>query len=388
VSEASRDSSQTRRTLRRVERDLLDQTRGVHVEWCGRAATALYWAYQLARKAKADSANPEVILPAISCATPANTAILAGLKPRFADVDPRTGMPPLSAIERRRTAATCAVVFVHLYGQAADLAALAEWCRQHGVLLIEDVAQALGARLPSGRPAGSVGDLGVYSFSPTKLLECGGGALVVRSEADARLLHELLRAQPLPPEPTTAVQAQLALSYRNLHHALVSLFRLRVAAPLSELFLQVRPAYDALYLERMLDPEPLAATWPTLPAVLERRRRKAELYSEGLSSGPWATLDGWRDSGVCWRYTLLTEFPEQTVAFCERVRADGFHVSNLYWPPNQFFKPEDACPNAEEFARRVVNLWVDDSVDEAWVRRCVASVRKHAACEPLTPKLE
>src|ERR1035441_3469116 len=112
----------------------------------------------------------------ISCATPANASLLAGVTPRFADIDPRTGMPTLQNIQQCWTPQTCAVVFIHLFGQTADLRSLAEWCRARNVLLIEDMAQALGARLPDGTAAGSVGDLSVYSFNPTKILECGGGA--------------------------------------------------------------------------------------------------------------------------------------------------------------------------------------------------------------------
>ncbi len=85
----------------------------------------------------------------------------------------------LDFIRQRWTPATRAVVFIHLYGQTTDLAPLAEWCQSQGAVLIEDLAQAQCARLPSGQPAGSIGDMAVYSFNRTKILECGGGAFVV-----------------------------------------------------------------------------------------------------------------------------------------------------------------------------------------------------------------
>src|SRR3954464_11521841 len=132
--------------LRPVEADLLGQTGGAAVEWYGRAATALYRAYQIAvRMHGTPNGKAEVILPAISCATPANAALLAGVIPRFADVDPATGMSTLSMIQERWTPNTCAVVFVDLFGQTADLRPLAHWCREKRILLIEDIAQALGA---------------------------------------------------------------------------------------------------------------------------------------------------------------------------------------------------------------------------------------------------
>jgi hypothetical protein len=71
-------------------------------------------------------------------------------------------------------------------------------------------------------------------------------------------------------------------------------------------------------------------------------------------------------------------FPDRLVPFSEAVRRDGFHVSNLYWPVNDFFRPTDVCPNADLFARRIVNLWVDNTVDPDWVERCANSFLKNA----------
>jgi dTDP-4-amino-4,6-dideoxygalactose transaminase len=129
----------------------------------------------------------------------------------------------------------------------------------------------------------------------------------------------------------------------------------------------------------MKDADALAAAWQQLPASLDQRRRKANMYSEMLEGGPWRLLEGWRSSGVCWRYSLLVDLPDSLTPFSESVRRDGFHVSNLYWPVNQFFLPSDLCPNADWFARRVVNLWVDDTVDKDTANRCADSLLRHSA---------
>jgi dTDP-4-amino-4,6-dideoxygalactose transaminase len=127
------------------------------------------------------------------------------------------------------------------------------------------------------------------------------------------------------------------------------------------------------------NPEALADAWPHLQSALNHRSRNAAQYEDALANGPWHLLSAWQQSGVCWRYSLLVDFPEKLVAFSEAVRRDGFHASNLYWPVNEFFRPEDRCPVAEHFARRVVNLWVDESVDLDWVQRCSKSLHKNAA---------
>lgn len=368
----------TNEVLQTVEADLLRETRGVAVEWYGRAATALYRAYTVARKLVPSDQSAEVVLPSISCATPANTALLAGLTPRFADVDPTTGMPTLEHIQARWTPRTAAVVFIHLFGQTADLRALAEWCQAKNILLVEDLAQALGARLPDGSAAGSVGDLVVYSFNPTKILECGGGALLIRSPKLLPLCVDLAESDPLPPEIDESHAKTLALSYRNLHHSLVALLRTRSVDEVSGAFLKLQPAFRALYLHPMKDPAALTAAWKRLPQILDHRSNNATQYDETLSPGNWQRLSQWKQSGICWRYSLLVNFPDKLVDFSDAVRRDGFHVSNLYWPVNDFFRPDDHCSNADQFARRIVNLWVDQSVDRQWVRKCAESLLRNA----------
>lgn len=366
-------------TLQRLEADLLRETGGSAVRWYGRAATALYRAYTIARcKAGLEEHQAEVILPSISCATPANSALLAGVTPRFADVDSATGMVTLDTISERWTPRTCAVVFIHLFGQTADLRPLSEWCRSKNVILIEDLAQSLGARLPDGKPAGSVGDLAVYSFNPTKILECGGGALLIGPEELVSICDRLSDGDPLPEEVDPGKAALLSLSYRNLHHSLVALLRARAVDGVSEAFLKLQPAFRSLYLRRLKDPAALAGAWKSLHKKLDHRYQLAQQFDGELAIGPWIRITNWQESGVCWRYSLLVDFPENLVAFSEAVRRDGFHVSNLYWPVNDFFRPEDRCPNADRFARRIVNLWVDESVDQEWVHGCAKSLLQNA----------
>jgi dTDP-4-amino-4,6-dideoxygalactose transaminase len=373
------EKAETNEILQPVEAELLRETGGAKVEWYGRAATALYRAYSAARTSVGASAREaEVILPSISCATPANTALLAGVTPRFADVDSSTGMPTLASIQKRWTPQTCAVVFIHLFGQTVDLRPLAAWCKKKNVVLIEDLAQALGARLPDGAAAGSAGDLSVFSFNPTKILECGGGALLIRSQKLAPVCAELAASDPLPPEIDEGQARTLALSYRNLHHSLVGLLRARAVEEVSSAFLKLQPAFRALYLRRMKNSAALATAWAQLQQILLHRYRNAQEYDEVLAEGNLQRLTQWQQSGVCWRYSLLVNFPEKLVEFSEAVRRDGFHVSNLYWPVNDFFRPGDLCPNADQFARRIINLWVDQTVDRQWVNQCGQSLLRNA----------
>jgi len=93
-----------------------------------------------------------------------------------------------------------AVVVVHLYGQCADIEPIADACARHGVLLIEDAAEALGARY-RGRAAGTFGDVGFYSFNGNKIITTSGGGMLVTPHADvaARVRHLSTQAREAVP---------------------------------------------------------------------------------------------------------------------------------------------------------------------------------------------
>jgi dTDP-4-amino-4,6-dideoxygalactose transaminase len=108
----------------------------------------------------------------------------AGATPVLADVDPDTALLSLESTRRCITGRTKAIVLVHLYGQMRDLTGWQRLCAEHGLELIEDCAQAHGARL-GGKVAGSFGRAGAYSFYPTKNLGAVGdaGGLVTNDQA-------------------------------------------------------------------------------------------------------------------------------------------------------------------------------------------------------------
>lgn len=123
-----------------------------------------------------------------------STAIAAvGAEPVYVDVDEATlTLSPRALAQALQGQAAQAVIVTHLYGQLADMASIAALCRDAGVPLIEDCAQAHGARR-AGRMAGAWGQLGCFSFYPTKNLGAlgDGGALVTDDEALAQTLRTL-----------------------------------------------------------------------------------------------------------------------------------------------------------------------------------------------------
>ena len=125
----------------------------------------------------------EVLVPANSFIASALAVSDNGLSVRFVDVDPSTFNVTRETVEAALTPATRVVMPVHLYGQLADMRGLCALCKERGLLLLEDAAQAHGATV-QGTPAGAFGDGAGFSFYPGKNLGALGDAGAVTTAAD------------------------------------------------------------------------------------------------------------------------------------------------------------------------------------------------------------
>jgi perosamine synthetase len=133
----------------------------------------------------------EVITSPYSFAASANCFIYEGGVPVFADIDPRTLNLDPAAVEAAVTPRTKAIVAVDIYGYPCELDPLREIAAKHGLALIQDSCEALGAQY-KGRPVGSHGPSAVFAFYPNKQITTGeGGMVTTHSEEEWRLLRSL-----------------------------------------------------------------------------------------------------------------------------------------------------------------------------------------------------
>jgi len=150
-------------------------------------------AIELALRGFGIGAGDEVITPANTFVATALAIMSTGATPVFVEMDRRTYAIDPSAIGAAVTSRTRAVVPVHLYGQPVDLDAVVAAAARHNILVIEDAAQAHGARY-KGRRAGSVGHAAAFSFYPSKNLGAiGDGGLITTSDDGAAARMKLLR---------------------------------------------------------------------------------------------------------------------------------------------------------------------------------------------------
>jgi pyridoxal phosphate-dependent aminotransferase EpsN len=163
---------------------------------------ALHLALELAGVGPGD----EVLVSTLTFIASVNPIRYLGGTPVFVDSERRSWNldPELLAAELDRRARTGrlprAVVCVHLYGQSADLDPIAAACARHGVALIEDAAEALGASY-GGRAPGTIGRFGIYSFNGNKIITTSGGGMLVSDDPAAIQQARKLATQAREPAP-------------------------------------------------------------------------------------------------------------------------------------------------------------------------------------------
>ncbi|MEM9648537.1 MAG: DegT/DnrJ/EryC1/StrS family aminotransferase [Bacteroidota bacterium] len=151
------------------------KTRYVHLVSSGTAALTV------ALASAGIGAGDEVIIPTFTFVASFESILALGAVPILVDVDDTLTLDP-KAVEAAITENTKVVMPVHMCGSMADMTALQSISKKHGLLLLEDACQAIGGKY-HGKPLGSIGDLGCFSFDYVKTITCGeGGALITNAE--------------------------------------------------------------------------------------------------------------------------------------------------------------------------------------------------------------
>lgn len=162
----------------------------------------------------------EVIIPDLTFIATANAVTYTGARAVPVDIDSNTLCIDLGALESAITARTRAIIPVHLYGHAAKMDSLMSIASQHGLIVIEDAAEAHGAEY-KGRRVGSIGDCGVFSFYGNKVITSGEGGMITTDSADLYSRAKLLRDHAMSPEKRYW-HTEIGFNYRmtNLQAAL------------------------------------------------------------------------------------------------------------------------------------------------------------------------
>lgn len=291
----------------------------------------------------------EVITTPFTFVATAEAICTAGATPVFVDIDPDTFNIAAELVEPAVTERTRAILPVHLFGLAADMDAILDVAKQHGLRVIEDTAQAFGGRY-RGRMLGTLGDAGAFSFFPSKNLGAlGDGGLIATNHDDLAEQARMLRAHG---------------SRRKYHNELVG-FNSRL---------------DELQAAILRIKLPYVDRWN------ENRRRVAALYQAALRDVDWLRLpvEPAAARHVYHQYTVRIARGKRD-ALRDALHASGIS-SAVYYPA-----PVDRLPAYARFAtgsspvadlasREVLSLPIGPMFTHAQVSRVVEGLSKQ--CVP------
>jgi perosamine synthetase len=339
--------------LGRFEREFASFCGVRHAVACCNGTAALH----LALLAFGVQPGDEIIVPTLTFVATANAVTYCGATPVFVDSLPSTWCLDPAEVEAKITPRTKGVIAVHLYGHPADMDAINDIARRHGLFVVEDAAEAHGAAW-NGRKAGSLGDIGTFSFYGNKTLTTGEGGMVVTDDDALAERVRLYRGQGMDP-------------LRRYWFPVVG-YNYRMTSLVA--------AVGVAQLERI--------EW-----LLARRIEVARWYREELAhvEGISWQLEDPRAVHAYWMFTVLlpddpSQTPEERVAAMEK---QGIETRRAF-PPMHTLPPyleRDArYPVADAIARRGMSLptWAGLTREDV-VRVCSALTRSGAA---LVPALE
>jgi len=272
----------------------------------------------------------EVIVPDLTFAATINTVIHAGATPVIADVDPVTWTLDPAAVERLITPRTKAIMPVHLYGHPCHMDELMAIARKHGLLVVEDCAEALGS-LYKGRPVGSFGDAATFSFFGNKTITTGEGGMTLFRDAEVAARATMLRDHGMDKQ-RRYWHLEVGYNYRMTN---------------------IQAAIGVAQMER-------------LDAFVQAKRNLAAVYTDGLMAigglvpppeEPWA-FNGF------WLYSCLVEegFGLGRDEVMDRMARNGietrplFHPLHVMPPYTRFILPGQEFPVSSGLSRKGLSL--------------------------------
>lgn len=349
--------------------------------------------------------RPNVVMSPYTIHDVVNMVLAAGGRPVWADIESATCNVDAAEIEKLIDERTGAVMITHLHGLACDVERIRAICDARGVPLVEDSAQAFGARV-AGRRVGSVGDAGVFSFGRAKNINAFYGGMVVthsaplaaaiRREVDAlpdenskklvkRIAHcaigDVATSQPIYPWLTFNVFRYGAIKGVESVNKVVQTENNPVRRE------TLPPAY-----RRRLTQMQARIIREQLPAVdgnTETRLRMARIYHEGLKDQPGILLPPWREDGshIYLQYPVQLEDRWDYVRYMMR-RGRDLSIQHMTSASDlEIFKDfYRDCPQARSTADRLVLLPTYPGYGEAEVRANVKVtldyLRERAAARP------
>jgi len=325
----------------------------------------------------------EVIIPSFCCSTVVAPILAVGATPVLADVGNELNLT-VESVDAVCTGRTRAIVVPHLFGNPADIGAIAELCNAKNIVVIDDAAQALGAMTDEGQSLGTCGDMGVISFGAEKVcFGLGGGALISRS----RGVLDAARQTPLGYPSFSHTLARLAstVGRRRWRRWTLPLQRLFSSAHGKQPDAPSEP-YRGENLAN-LNAAVASSLMHSLPDNLQARRARVQIYQRLLADEAGVELISHRPSSACLSQVIRAapkrRGDDTAARIIHALTEAGYEVQGSYMPIHLLGSFSacvwDRLPRTEKVWADLVELPCEPTVGLADVERIASIVKSCAA---------
>lgn len=307
-------------------------------------------ALQLALVTLGVGEGDEVIVPSMTFISSVNAIKYVGAIPVFVDVDRETFVMDVNKVEELITEKTKAIMPVHIYGYPVEMDELNIIAKKYNLYVVEDATEALGTKY-KGRLAGTLGDIGCFSFNGNKLITTGAGGMLITNNEEVAKKAKYLSNQ------TKTITENGAMYHEEVGYN----FRMP----------NLLAAMGVAQLEKVDE-------------YLEAKRRNARLYNDLLKGVKGITLTKEVDyvDNCYWLYSILVEdnFRMTRDELLELLKENGIQARPFFLPVHNM-KPysENKCGNMEmtvEVSKKGINLPSSVSLKEEEVRRICEIIRE------------
>lgn len=316
-------------------------------------------ALDVALKAISIGPGDDVIVTPRTFLASASTVVTAGANPVFADVDLNSQNITAESIEKVLTPRTKAVIVVHLAGMPADMDPIMELSRQHGFAVIEDCAQAHGAKY-KGRSVGSIGHVGAWSFCQDKIMTTGGEGGMVTTNDDN--LWQFMWSYKDHGKSFDAIyNRQHPEGFRWVHESFGTNWRmLEVQAVIGRIQLQRMPEWTKLRQRNAAMLNASVSDLPLLRQVVVNSNDQHAAYKHYLFVRPEFLMEGWT------RDRIIKEINAQGVP-CYHGSCSEVYLEKAF--DGTPWRPADRLPNAKELGETSIMLLVHPTLTDVEIQK-------------------
>ena len=353
---------------RRFEEEFADFSNCRHAIALANGTVAL----ELAWHALGVGPGDEVIVPSRTFIASAGSVVACGAQPVIADVDPDSQNLTRETVEAVLTSRTKAIVAVHLAGWPCDMDSIMDLARSRGIVVVEDCAQAHGAQY-KGRPVGSIGDAGAFSFCNDKIISTGGeGGMLVTS--DTKLWDKAWRYKDhgKPPEAFFNRQPP-STEYRWLHEGFGTNWRMtEMQAAIGRVSLRSLPAWIETRQRHALKLADVCRSFPSLRTPLPPSHVRHAYYKFYTFVEPEFLAPDWN------RDRLLKQLQSDGIP-CFSGSCSEIYREKAF-PPS--WRPRQRLPNARQLGDSSIMFLVHPTLTERNIEdtcRAICRVMRGAA---------